>query len=150
MDIRLLPSQEHDIDEVLEMMKAFYLIDKYPFDRDRASASMLQFISDPHLGQIYLIKEKKVLGYLIVCYGFSFLYGGRGAFIDELFIKEEYRGKGVGDKVIALIEKKLKANNITALHLEVERHNTNALKLYTKNGFEDNGRSTMTKIYNTD
>ena len=36
------------------------------------------------------------VGYLVLTLGYSLEYGGRDAFIDEVYIRSSYRGRGIG------------------------------------------------------
>ena len=75
---------------------------------------------------------------------FSFEYQGRIAFLDELFIKNEQRGLGIGNKTIQFILSLTNEFNIKMIYLEVENHNENAQKLYLANDFEFHNRKIMT------
>lgn len=57
------------------------------------------------------------------------------AYVDALFIEEEFRGKGLGKKAIDLFEKELVQKGIHEVELFVFAHNTIALKLYEKMGY---------------
>jgi ribosomal protein S18 acetylase RimI-like enzyme len=81
----------------------------------------------------------------VLTLGYSLEYHGRDAIIDELYIIEEYRGQGIGTRAIELAAKESRSLGIKALHLEVERKNTNAQHFYRKIGFEDHDRYLLTK-----
>ena len=77
--------------------------------------------------------------------GYSIEYGGRDAFIDEVYIRAAYRGQGIGRQAMMFAETQCRALGVRALHLEVARDNTNAHALYRKVGFVDHDRYLMTK-----
>ena len=62
-------------------------------------------------------------------------FQGRDAFIDELYIEEDYRGQGLGTQVMQQVEAEARGLNVRALHLEVDRENTRAHRLYRAQGF---------------
>lgn len=137
---------EKNVPEILSMMEQFYAIDHYPFDQDKAHGNLLKLIANPDIGRIWVILyNHQVIGYAALTFGFSFEYGGRNAFIDELFLIPEYRQKGIGRLAIDFIEEEASKLGIQTIHLEAERHNTNAIKLYKLKGFSDNGRTLMFK-----
>jgi ribosomal protein S18 acetylase RimI-like enzyme len=70
---------------------------------------------------------------------------GRDAFIDEIYIRESHRGKGIGAKVIKFVEETCRSLEVQALHLEVERANTRAQAFYRKIGFQGHNRYLLTK-----
>ena len=57
-------------------------------------------------------------------------------FIYDLFIKEQYRGKGLATQAMLLLEEKAKQLGLKVLHLHVFAFNTNAKHLYEKLGYQ--------------
>lgn len=57
------------------------------------------------------------------------------AYCDSLFIKEEFRGKGIGKKLLMKTEALLKKYNTEALSLLVNTDNTDAINGYKRLGF---------------
>lgn len=94
----------------------------------------------------WLIHEGgELAGYLVLAIGFSVEYGGRDGFIDELHLVEKFRGRGLGRAVMDFAEKAGRQAGIRYLHLEVEIHNERARRLYDARGYEDSGRTLMSK-----
>lgn len=145
-NIDLHDASAGDLDRCLGMMQDFYFLENYSFDRVTAMNNFREFISSDHLGKFWLIgSEHEIIGYLILTFGYSFEYGGRDAFIDELFLKEAYRGKGLGMEVLDQLHSKAKVLGVNAVHLEVENRNAVGNSLYVKSGFRRNDRSLLTK-----
>ena len=133
-----------DIEVITQMMQDFYAIDNYPMDVEVAKKLFQEFISNEHLGKSWLIySENEIVGYIILTYIFSFEYGGKIAFVDELFIKETARGKGIGKEAIQFIQREVPKLSLKLLYLEVEPHNENAQKLYLAHDFELHNRKLM-------
>jgi GNAT superfamily N-acetyltransferase len=86
------------------------------------------------------------LGYIVLAFGFSFETGGRNAFIDELYVAPEHRGKGITRRALEFIERA--AQGVKALHLEVSRDNYKALGLCDRAGYVNHDRYLMTKQLN--
>jgi ribosomal protein S18 acetylase RimI-like enzyme len=146
MELEFIPGTESHMDNLLTMMADFYAIDDYPFDKSLTEFNLRQFILNKDLGEIWIIsKSEKMIGYLVLTFGFSFEYGGRDAFIDELYLVADHRHKGIGKKAMAFIEQRAIIRGVKVVHLEVERHNQNGLKLYKKMGYNDNGRTLLSK-----
>ncbi len=133
-----------DIEVITQMMQDFYAIDNYPMDVEVAKKLFQEFISNEHLGKSWLIyTENEIVGYIILTFIFSFEYGGKIAFVDELFIKETARGKGIGKEAIQFIQREVPKLSLNLLYLEVEPHNENAQKLYLAHDFELHNRKLM-------
>ena len=138
------PLEIADIEVITQMMQDFYAIDNYPIDVEVAKNLFQEFISNEHLGKSWLIyTENEIVGYIILTFIFSFEYGGKIAFVDELFIKETARGKGIGKEAIQFIQKEVPKLSLKLLYLEVEPHNENAQKLYLAHDFVIHNRKLM-------
>lgn len=126
------------------MMQDFYAIDNYPIDVEVSKKLFQEFITDENLGKAWLIySEDELVGYVILTFVFSFEYQGRIAFIDELYLKETARGKGIGAKTLQFIKEQIPKLSLKLLYLEVEHHNENAQKLYLANEFEIHNRKLL-------
>lgn len=146
MEETITPAQSADADLLVELMRALYECEHILFDERDARAALLQLISDERLGRVYLIRSgAEAVGYLVLTFGFSLEFRGRDAFVDELFLREEFRGRGAGKRALAFAEEQCRAAGVRALHLEVERANTGAQGLYCRAGFKDHDRYLMTK-----
>lgn len=138
------PLEIADIEIITQMMQDFYAIDNYPMDVEVTKTLFQEFISNEHLGKSWLIySENEIVGYIILTFIFSFEYGGKIAFLDELFIKETARGKGFGKEAIQFIQGEVPKLSLKLLYLEVEPHNENAQKLYLAHDFELHNRKLM-------
>lgn len=136
--------QKSDIEIVTKMMQDFYAIDNYPIDIETSKKLFHEFIADENLGKCWLIyHDGEIVGYVILTFIFSFEYKGRIAFLDELYLNETARGKGIGTKTIQFIKEQTAKLSLKLLYLEVEHHNQNAQKLYLANGFEVHNRKIL-------
>ena len=71
-------------------------------------------------------------------------YGGLLIFIEDLYIKEDVRGLGIGSSFFRFIEEKYKGKAVR-YKLEVEEENENAISVYEKRGYKNLGYFTMSK-----
>ncbi len=132
--IRKIKSE--DTSMVVEMMREFY---SSPAVLSNGSdeifyADVEACVGDnPFLEGYVFETEGKISGYAMISKGFSTESGKNRIWIEDLYIKKEFRGLGVGDKFIKYISEKYKE---CVIRLEVEEENVSALSLYKKNGFE--------------
>lgn len=66
------------------------------------------------------------------------------AFLDELYLVAPYRGQGIGRRAVQFVLQEAARLDIRAVHLEVERHNEAAKRIYREAGFKDHDRHLMT------
>ncbi|HRM45502.1 MAG TPA: GNAT family N-acetyltransferase [Flavobacterium sp.] len=143
--IKFKPLVVTDIDTIVTMMKAFYAIDNYPIDKEKSKTLFQEFISNEDLGKSWLIlSDEETVGYVILTFVFSFEYQGKIAFLDELYLNEKARGKGIGSQAVTFVLEQSKKLSLQLIYLEIENHNQNAQKLYIANGFELHNRKLMT------
>ncbi|MEP6262530.1 MAG: GNAT family N-acetyltransferase [Gillisia sp.] len=146
MKIQFLKAEENDVPEILEMMGEFNAIDNYPFDKARTKKNLIDLLGNQNLGRAWIIKKDgQYIGYIILGFGFSFEHNGRDAFIDELYLRPEFRHKGYGKLAMDFILEEVPILGINVIHLEVEQHNKGASILYRKKGFIDNGRILLSR-----
>ena len=141
MKTKILPAKLSDTDSLFDFLQAYYAYDNLEFIPATARASITEFINHPEYGRLWLIVRDGInIGYIAITFGYSLEFGGLDAFIDEFFILEEYRGKGIGTAILDQVEKVLKELKIMAFHLEVEVDSLNAQSFYKSKGFESRDR----------
>jgi ribosomal protein S18 acetylase RimI-like enzyme len=146
MGLTFRPVSAADFPVLLAHMSELYAQDKIPFDPARARAALSGLVADPTLGRALGIwLDGTIVGYVILTFGYSLEYGGRDAFIDELFISEPFRNQGLGTAAIEFAANLCRSEAIQALHLEVDHTNPRAHALYRRAGFEDHERHLMTR-----
>ena len=146
MEINFRPATAADADTLLPMIRALCEHDGTPFDEAGVRRALAQVIADDSLGRVWLaVRGNEPAGYVVLTFGFSLEFGGRDAFIDELYVRDEFRRRGLGRRAIELAERACRERGIGALHLEVERANAAAQELYRRSGFRDHDRYLLTK-----
>ena len=133
-----------DIETIVNLMKDFYAIDNYLIDLGISKKLFSEFIDNESLGQAWLIYSKdEVVGYVILTFVFNFEYKGKIAFVDELYLTKNARGKGIGKQTMEFVKSQAAELKLKLLYLEVETHNANARKLYLATDFEVHNRMIM-------
>ncbi len=130
-----------DLDRLTALVGAFHAeqgIDMTEEARQRGLAPLLDGI--PH-GAAYLIGPVRApLGYIIVTFGWSVEFGGMDGIVDEIYVRPTVRGRGIAREVLLELPKALAGAGLKALHLEVERSDDSAIKLYQRAGFRPRER----------
>ncbi len=123
-------------DEVIKMMRDFY---SSPAVLTNGSEEIFRCdvencINDnPYLEGYVFLENDIITGYAMIAKSFSTEFGKPCIWIEDIYLKPEHCGKGVGSQFLAFIEQKY-PNAI--LRLEVEEENERAVKLYRKMGYE--------------
>jgi GNAT superfamily N-acetyltransferase len=137
---------ESDAATLLRLMREYYAFDGHGFDEKKAHLALMALLRDPNLGRAWLILDGVgTVGYVVLCFGYSLEWLGRDAFLDELYLLEEYRRRGWGRKTMEFVEGEARATGVRTLHLEVVRQNTAALEVYQKLGFAEHESTFLSK-----
>lgn len=135
-----------DAETLMQFMREYCAFDHLPFAEETRHRTIAQFMQNSQLGRLWVIcAGEEPIGYLALTLGYSFEFGGYDAFIDELYIRADYRGRGVGTLALQVAENACRALQVRALHLEVDRENVSAQGLYRKVGFVKHDRYLLTK-----
>jgi ribosomal-protein-alanine N-acetyltransferase len=119
-----------DINNLFELNKLF---ENYTTKEDMENfykKNKNEIICIAYIGEI-------AVGY---CTGFimnSICYNENRLDIESLYVKDEYRRKGIGKKLIKFIEKEAILKNITHFHINTYKKNLPAKSLYKKLGFNE-------------
>jgi ribosomal protein S18 acetylase RimI-like enzyme len=145
MDVVLAPVGPGDRAALEPLVRAYYAEDGLAFDEQRQGAALTAVLGGDPLCLAWLVRiADATVGYVVLTLGFSLESGGRDGFIDELFVAPAVRGRGIGAKVLALIEQEARARDLKRLYLEVGHENP-AQGLYRRAGFVDHQRYLMSK-----
>ena len=146
MPVRFSIAGPEEEETVLSLMREFYEIEHLAFTEEAARSALRQLLERHDHGMVALMHAgEELAGYLVLTFGFSLEFHGRDALVDELYVREAHRGHGAGTLSLAFVEELCRAEGIRALHLEVDRGNEPARRLYHRAGYADHDRYLLTK-----
>jgi len=103
-----------------------------------AGATALAVAAQPSLGQAWIATvDGTPAGYLFAVFVFSLEYQGLTAEIDELYVMPQYRGLGLGTKLLANAEDAFRQGGCTVAFLQIGRDNDDARTFYRRHGYAD-------------
>lgn len=126
---------KNDKDTIMDMMRIFYAS---PAVLSNGSdeifeADIENCVNDsPYLEGFVFEENGKIQGYGMIAKSFSTEFGKPCIWIEDLYIKPEYRGLGIGSMFFEYLEK---TYTDCIFRLEVEEENERAIHVYEKNGF---------------
>ena len=128
--------QREEKQEVINMMRTFYAT---PFVSTNGSEEIFEANLDacisesPYLEGYVFQENGEILGYGMLAKSFSTEFGKPCIWVEDLYIKDEYRGRGIGSNFFKFIEE-LYPDHL--FRLEVESENERALRVYKYMGYE--------------
>ena len=136
-DFRFRVAEACDKSAFLEMSREFYSSDAVlhavdPSFHEKAFAELLR--SGTYLTCVVLECGDRVAGYALLSKMFSREAGGMVVWIEEIYVRSAFRGRGVGGAFFAWLRE-----NVPAIRyrLEVEPSNARAQSLYRRLGFSE-------------
>ena len=133
--IRLM--KEQDKNEVIEMMTIFYASEAVSTNGSREifESDFNNCINScPYLEGYVFEENDNICGYAMVAKSFSTEFGKPCIWIEDLYIKDEYRHKKLGSLFFDFLKENYKD---TIQRLEVDKNNVFAIKAYKKNNFDE-------------
>jgi len=120
------------IPALVDLMAEFYAESGHRLDRLWATNSFSALLNNPSWGAVWLLLDGgEIAGYVVVTVRFSMEFGGRDAFVDDLFVRARHRRRGVGHAEMTALIGECKRRDVLALHAEVGPDNAPANALYS-------------------
>jgi GNAT superfamily N-acetyltransferase len=141
-----LPLRLDHLDTMLDLAAQLYGREGSHWDREHAQLAAAELIAHPEHGGIWLIEsDGEAVGYFVLTVCFSLEFGGRFGLLDEIFVAEDWRGRGLGAEAVAFAADWCLQQGMEALRLEVWTGNAGAIRLYKRAGFALEQRHLMTR-----
>ena len=122
----------------MEMAREFYHSDAvlHPVPDTYFERTADEALRSDVYAEIFLFEcENEAAGYGLIAKTYSQEAGGMVWWIEEVYVREAFRSKGIGREFCADLDKG-KGSSVTRMRLEVEEDNTRAVALYKKLGYK--------------
>ncbi|WP_319229514.1 GNAT family N-acetyltransferase [Draconibacterium orientale] len=133
MDINIRKATENDFPAIFGLITE---LAEYEESLDKVSNSLELMYEQKDYFNCYVAetKEKEIIG--MALYYFSYYtWVGKTLYLDDLYVKEAYRGNGLGTSLMDKMFEVAKAEKCKRFRLQVLNWNESAIKLYEKSGF---------------
>lgn len=130
-----------DLARVLTLVEAFHAEAGIASDEAGRRAGVSPLLEGSPYGAVYIIGPTRApIGYVVVTFGWSVEFGGMDGFVDEIWVRPAVRGRGIATEVLIELPRALADAGLKALHLEVDRGDETARRLYERAGFRPRDR----------
>lgn len=128
------------------MINEFYslpaVLHKIP--KSNIQATLAELASDsPHAKAFLLEHGGKTAGYCLLAQTYSNEAGGKALWVEEIYVRAEFQGKGLGGEMLDFIISHAKGK-YKRIRLEISENNAGARRLYRQKGFKPLEYSQMT------
>ncbi len=94
------------------------------------------FLERPELGFVWMaFDEQGAAAICVISYAISTSMGAVVAKLDDVSVKDDRRGKGVGTDMIEHLKDQLRKESVTRIDVAVHMDNPDARRFYEKTGF---------------
>jgi ribosomal protein S18 acetylase RimI-like enzyme len=146
MDVSVREAEETDLQLVRKYgvetgWTSFSESERRELDKEEWSKHMLELfekLSKRETDRIFVAEDGShtFLGYLWVGEGSNMMTGKRQGFIYDIFVKREFRGRGIGKILLEKAQSYCREKGYSRILLMVSVNNANAIRLYNKMGFK--------------
>lgn len=92
--------------------------------------------NSPYVDAFLIEVDGSPAGYAQISFSYSTEAGGTVAWFEELYIRPEFQGRGLGTEVFKFVDEHY-AGKIMRIRLEIEPDNEGALRLYKRLGYAE-------------
>ncbi len=126
-----------DIETLVQLMRDFYAESQYQLDAKWATESFSALLSNPALGCVWLIvASERAVGHVVLSVRYAMEHGGLSAYIDDLYVKPEFRRQGAASAAFDSLLAECRARGCKSIHVEVGESNVAAVSLYSRYGLQ--------------
>ena len=131
MNTIVRPAIKEDFPEIFALFKEFSIFQKTP---EKMHITLDQLMADEQYFKCFVaVADGQIIGY--ATYSFTYYsWTGRGVYLDDLYVKDNYRKYGIGRQLLDTVINFAKENNCKTVRWLVSRWNTNAIDFYKKIG----------------
>jgi ribosomal protein S18 acetylase RimI-like enzyme len=136
MNMKIKKADEENIPQIIALMREFAdyenLLDYCEVTEERLKIAL--FGETKVADAVLAFEDETPIGYAVFYPNFATFRGQRGLYLEDIFIKKEYRGRGVGEMILKYLAKSAKERGFERIDFQVLEWNTPAIKFYEKLG----------------
>jgi len=150
MDVLIRPAKTADIPRMCGLLSELFSIesDFSPDSQKQAKGLSLLLTDSSGLSAVLVAEEgDEIIGMCSVQTLISTAQGGPVGLLEDLIVRKDQRGNGIGTRLLSAIFRWCKTKNISRLQLLGDADNESALKFYAVNGWADTNLVCMRKMF---
>ena len=98
---------------------------------------ILEGFDDPNHSIFLAMNNKESVGFADVWVYPEFMHGGRSGYLQNIYVKEKHRHRGVGALLLKACIKDMKLKGAVAVHICAKKNNTDAISFYRSHGIDE-------------
>ncbi|MCH9631094.1 MAG: hypothetical protein S4CHLAM37_11070 [Chlamydiia bacterium] len=136
LDLKIRIAEKQDVPLILQLIKELADYEKLLHEVVADEETLHESLFNDSKGPEVLIAEEgeKSVGFVLFFHNFSTFLGRKGIYIEDLYVREEFRGKGYGEMILKKICSLAKERNCGRADWWVLNWNEKAINFYKKIG----------------
>ena len=136
VNVEIKPAREEDVPVILAFIKELAEYERLSHTVVATEDILRQFLFEENRGAEVVIGyyEEKPVGFALFFHNFSTFLGRPGLYLEDLYVKPESRGKGIGRMMLGYLAKLAKERDCGRLEWSVLNWNEPAIKFYKSLG----------------
>ncbi|MGA7594210.1 MAG: GNAT family N-acetyltransferase [Gallionella sp.] len=136
-----------DLPQLADLLEALFTLESdFNPDREKQLRGLRLILDNPVLGRLFVLRdEMRVLGMANALITVSTAEGARVLLLEDVIVRHEQRGRGLGKRLVEHVLAWAAAQGITRVTLLADKGNASALDFYRKLGFDDSRMLVMRK-----
>ncbi len=132
MDVRIRKAEESDFPKILGLIKELATFEKAP---EKVTNTVEQMKNEKDYFHCFIAENEKDEIIAMALYFFAYYtWVGKSLYLDDIYVREEYRGKKIGYSLLEKIFEVANKENCKRVRWQVLNWNIDALELYKKIG----------------
>jgi len=134
-NLKIRETSEEDCNLILSFIKEIAEYEKLSDEVVATEEILKESIFNNNRAEVVIVElEGKAIGYALYFYNFSTFNGKSGLYLEDLFIKKEFRGRGIGKEVFKFLVKKAKKEDCKRMEWSCLDWNEPSIKFYKSLG----------------
>ncbi len=137
MGIEISQAEHGDLEQLAGLLAELFTLesDFHP-DREKQLRGLRLILDEPALGRIFVLRDcGRVVGMANLLFTVSTAEGSRVALLEDVIVRSEYRGRGLGQRLVEHAFAWAEAAGMARITLLADRDNAAALAFYRRLGF---------------
>lgn len=128
-------AQRQDVPVVLQLIKELAEYEKEPDAVEATEEILEQSIFDKQQANVVLLEERgQTIGFALYFFNFSTWRGKAGLYLEDLFVRPEFRGRGYGKLLLSYLANQAQNNDCPRFEWIVLDWNTPSINFYKAMG----------------
>ena len=147
MSIEIGFATTEDLPQLVELLAELFTLESdFKPEREKQLRGLRLILDNPALGRLFVLRDgERVLGMANALITVSTAEGARVLLLEDVIVRREQRGNGLGKRLVSHVLSWATAQGITRATLLADRGNAAAQNFYRKLGFDDSNMQVMRK-----